>query len=143
MRGTKFKDSITPEKRIYVVVANKVDISPNLAIEQPMGRQVAQACHAVSVVRHKIDHGKKAKEFKAITTIVLAARDSQELNHIANLMEKEEIPFEVFYDDNTEAYGPEVKVFTALASHPVEPIDLRGITDYLPLWGSDRHFGKR
>jgi hypothetical protein len=147
------------EKRIYVVVADTVSIPlptvtatpPNdqfprvgdywKVIKQPLGRQIAQAAHVTSKVRFAMEHGpgRKSKEFKAITTIVLAARDSHELAHLYKLLEAEEIPFEEFQDDNSEAYGPNVKIRTAIATHPVEPVDVQGILDYLPLWGSGRH----
>lgn len=139
------------EKRIYVVVAAKVYGSTEVL--QPPGRQVAQACHAVSLMRvmmalrmplPRMSRGPRKGQVdtspatEPITTIVLQARDSNELSHIRFLLTAEDIPFEVFSDTNEEyGRGPagELReVYTALATYPVEKVDVVGILDYLPLW---------
>jgi hypothetical protein len=150
------------EKRIYVVVADTVttlhqkidgDVSSVdvKVVSQPFGRQSAQACHAVSLMRmkrviestvarrHKGGPGNYDHLLEPITTIILSARDSQELAHIHALLMHEEIPFETFMDTNDEAYGKGMSVQTVIATYPVEPVDVQGILDYLPLWGSSRH----
>lgn len=72
--------------------------------------------------------------FEPITTIVLSCRDSKELAHIANLLEKAKIGYEVFYDTDQPDYGDSTyKVPTALCTHPTVGDYLTGITDYLPL----------
>jgi hypothetical protein len=133
------------EPRIYVVVAAEVTGASG-PVAQPPGRQVAQACHAVSLMRVKRAMDMPLAKIKGkvdispaiepITTIVLQARDGKELLHLMFLMDKEEIPYEVFRDTNSE-YGDERhEVPTAFATYPLEPSAIMGILDYLPLWGS-------
>jgi hypothetical protein len=120
-------------------------------IVQPAGRMAAQAAHAVSQVRvamvemkvrEAIQKGHFSRrqtvqlvqdiQFHPITTIVLAARDSFELNHVLNLLYTARISVEEFADTNPEAYGPG-DVTTAVATWPVQPNEVLGILDYLPL----------
>lgn len=122
-------------------------------IEQVPGRAVAQGEHAVSKVRHMMLReeihratavaaknnrkevwylGQKLMYFP-ITTINLLARDSYELYHVRGLLNAAGIKYQVFLDENPPVYG-EGKVFTAIATHPVSPDEVAGITDYLPLW---------
>lgn len=123
---------------------------------QPAGRIVAQHGHAVSMVRERmlkeeilrfLNQSGKQKgnlsrvmsmchtDFEPITTIVLGARDSFELNHVFNLLDLAKIPTYAFYDSNQQDYGdPEWKVMTAIATEPVTPDEVVGILDYLPLW---------
>jgi hypothetical protein len=128
--------SLVEEKRIYVVVAATVQTSRG-NIVQPAGRQIAQACHVVS----KLRHGQKPTNgylsgfsdgFESITTIVLQARDSAELYHIRFLLVKNNTPITSFFDTN-EVYGPQ-EVETAVAAF-MAPLEAIGTTDYLPLWG--------
>jgi hypothetical protein len=125
-------------------------------ILQPAGRCAAQVGHVVSKVRvamikqyirNSINRSdrlllkklRKADQMfwetacEPYTTIVLAARDSFELNHVYNLLLESGIPVYDFLDENPEAYGPG-QVRTAVATVPVEPIAVDGILDYLPLW---------
>jgi len=142
--------------RIYVVVAATVQnpihtteegllrLAPgSKTIVQPLGRQVAQVAHVVSKVRVKMSFDNvytKTKSGKLqnidqawepITTIVLQCRDSLELGHVYDLLAESDIKTEIFLDTNPE-YGPG-EVPTAIATWPVEPEDVVGITDYLPL----------
>jgi len=169
--------SIYDGKRIYCVVADTVQThldttgligrdnmyppkqtirrtEETRSVQQPAGRLIAQAAHAVSKVRHnmlkaeyvraqQLAYQNKSNEvwmqfqklhFQPVTTIVLSARDSFELYHIKNLLKNSQIRYETFFDDNDEAYGVNQKVFTALATEPVDPVDVQGILDYLHLW---------
>jgi len=126
------------------------------SIRQPAGRCAAQVGHVVSKMRvamvkqyirkdiAKSDRlllnklGRSAlmfweSECEPYTTIVLAARDSFELNHVYNLLQNAGIAVYDFEDENFEAYGPG-KVRTAIATVPVDPALIEGILDYLPLW---------
>jgi hypothetical protein len=123
-------------------------------INQVAGRLMAQGEHAVSMVRHMLLRaslqdmllaGVKSKNMKAlnfftascfwpITTINLAVRDSFELFHIRRLLINAGIRWETFTDTNPDVYGDDGGVVTALATWPVEPDAMLGITDYLPLW---------
>lgn len=152
---------MTEEKRIYCVVAQTVQVplipqvlEQTKSISQPPGRLAAQVGHAVSILREemfkkqlltRIKKGKKkysvtlkkelSKEFKPITTIVLGARDSFELNHVLNLLLIVGIETHPFYDTDQPDYGnPDLKVMTAIATEPVTKEDVIGILDYLPLW---------
>jgi len=169
--------SIYDGKRIYCVVADTVQTHLDTTgligcdnkwppkqtirrteftrnVQQPAGRLIAQAAHAVSKVRHnmlkeeyiraqKLAYKNKSNEvwmrfqklhFQPVTTIVLAARDSMELYHVKNLLKNAQVPYQTFFDDNDEAYGVDQKVMTALATEPVDPVDVQGILDYLHLW---------
>jgi len=156
-------------KRIYCVVADTVQhpidastygtgttyrrAEESRNIEQPAGRIVAQAAHAVSKARfgmlkdeivraHQTAQKTKSKQvwylgneirFWPITTIILSARDSFELLHVQGLLTTAGIKWYSFYDENAEAYGAG-SVQTAFATAPVEPGKTVGVLDYLPLW---------
>lgn len=124
---------LTEEKRIYVVVAETVDTS-NGVVVQPCGRIAAQCAHVVSKMRAVVDAG-----WCPITTIVLAARDSAEMEHVLHLINKDDDTETVtFHDTNSDVYGPG-EVLTAICTLPIEPWKLAGITDYLPLWEHGRN----
>ena len=140
-------------KRIYVVVAETVDtpLTETTVVQIP-GRMAAQAVHAASrmrMYRLLIEGSKLFKRNKgdyadveaamtdlageAITTIILSARDSRELEHVRRLLAKAKIKYATFEDTNDAVYGPGA-VVTALATVPVLPNKVNGILDYLPLW---------
>jgi hypothetical protein len=131
------------EKRIYVVIPATVQVPAPAGVGysgkvmhvlQPMGRQIAQACHAVSMLRHENPPEKHCHEFQPITTIILQARDSRELMHnFATLVKKRLYPV-LFSDENEAAYG-KFNPITAMAVL-AEPKQIVDILDYLPLWGS-------
>jgi hypothetical protein len=137
------------EKRIYVIVAATIQVPvvpgshkpPLRTVFQPHGRQIAQACHVVSLLRHAqkpmnfhLDAVLSASnKFEPITTIILQARDSAEMGHTFSLLHRKRLNPVVFSDENPE-YGPgpwptAIAVFAA-------PDQIRGAIDYLPLWGA-------
>lgn len=131
---------LTEEKRIYVVVAETVDTS-NGVIVQPCGRIAAQCAHVVSRARLELAEKTGSYDWEPITTIVLAARDTAEMEHIHHLIHKDEdedVQGIAFYDTNSDVYGPG-EVLTAICTLPIEPWKLAGITDYLPLWKHGRN----
>lgn len=89
------------EKRIYVVVAATVQtIRGNIV--QPLGRQIAQACHVVSKLRQKqkptnFPVEEQTSGFESITTIILQGRDSAELRQIVYLLSEHDITPEAFF----------------------------------------------
>lgn len=120
-------------------------------VVQPAGRLIAQAAHVVSKMRMAVladtlyktaKAGKKnpltweeTTAFTPITTIVLAARDSFELNHVLDLLTHANVSVHTFHDFNQPDYGDVTReVMTAIATEPVEPGQVVGILDYLPLW---------
>ena len=123
------------EKRIYSVSPIMIDPGENRPwVLQPYGRQSAQHAHAVGVVWWRM--GKAGLDRVPITTILLQCRDSKELCHIFRLLAKANIQKEAFFDRSEEAYGAGTPpIFTALATHPIEPCKVAGIMDYLPLLG--------
>lgn len=149
------------EKRIYVIVAGTIQVasdwfvhngekkprlfSPPKTIIQPIGRQAAQACHAVTKLRFagtplaltEINHDagtiEYRREFTPITTIILQARDSAELGHVFYLLFRKKLNPVMFSDNNSE-YGPGSWP-TAIAVFAT-PKQVKGALDYLPLWGS-------
>lgn len=140
------------EKRIYVVVAQRVEAEPGLVV-QPDGRQMAQVGHVLRRLGMVMSfngmlrfNGKKltremvilGTQYQDTTTIVLSCRDSWELAHVESLLVKGKVEHVFFEDTNTAAYGASA-VITALATFPVSREEIEGILDYLPLWGSERH----
>ncbi len=132
-------------ERIYVVLPAFVTGEDNQEVEQPAGRLIAQACHVTSKLRHEygmttaVVPTRKADRVTIpvhheITTIVLHARDSNELTHVFNLLVFKNYKPVLFYDSNKAAYGS-ARPATALAVF-MKPADTIGILDYLPLWGS-------
>ena len=128
------------EARIYAVVAGTVKV-PRGVVVQPAGRQIAQVAHVVSKLRHSWLLNANAhliyeNAFCPVTTIVLQARDSAELKHIYdNLQRRKSLSPVYFTDTNDAVYGPGIEVKTAVAVHATQKQVLR-ILDYLPLWGS-------
>lgn len=122
------------ENRIYVVVAATVRIPPDKTVVQPAGRQIAQACHVVSKLR--AEQGPCSKRFEPITTVVLQARDFDEMYHVYKLLYKADLRPVYFFDTNPEAYGPGVGASTAIAAYATKK-QVVGILDYLPLWGAE------
>jgi hypothetical protein len=126
------------EQRIYAVIAGTVQIpASRRSVIQPPGRQIAQACHAVSKLRFDscselVPH---PGYFTPVTTIILQARDSAELSHVQTLLLKKKLTLDVFFDTNDSAYGPDVSVATALAVFATKK-QIENILDYLPLWGA-------
>ena len=143
------------EKRIYCVVAHTVQVLeyepgrtfPMMnvpSIVQPSGRQIAQACHAVSLLRLKMTQGIDRKirsiteQTAPITTIILQARDTLELIHVQSLLNEKRIFNYAFYDHGNPDYGSiDMHVFTALATEPIDADQACTILDYLPLWGAE------
>jgi hypothetical protein len=54
--------------------------------------------------------------------------------HVKELLINAQIPYQSFHDENDEAYGEDQKILTAIATEPVDPVDVQGILDYLHLW---------
>ena len=148
---------MTDARRIYVVLPRYVEVPtrtythsghvyPNHAcgftwVDQPLGRQAAQACHVSAKLRHErgmttqsIAEGDLVPVYEEITTIILACRDSREMMHIYQLLSKHKLFASLFSDLNPEAYGSEFRPITALAVRAI-PSQVVGILDYLPLWG--------
>ena len=127
------------EKRIYAIVAASIE-GQNGKVAQPLGRQVAQVAHVVSKLRFA-EAARPIREeeqityrlFEPITTIVLQARDTAELQHVWDLLRKKKIPPTTFADNNPE-YGLG-NYITAICTPPVFKAQVEGILDYLPLWG--------
>jgi hypothetical protein len=131
------------EQRIYVAVAGTIQVPvasikhndrwlPNLqkglkTVIQPAGRQIAQACHVVSKLRHNTS----LTDFVPITTIILQARDSNEMLHVYRLLVKRKLNPVIFSDDNPE-YGPGSWPTAVAVFSTKKQVD--GILDYLPLW---------
>jgi peptidyl-tRNA hydrolase len=148
------------EKRIYVVVAETVD-TPSGVVNQSCGRMAAQCAHVVSKMQvHRITSLDSQKgrvrlaleaiaslvqiltslklksphKLKPCTTIVLAVRDSRELNHIEALLAKFGHEHFTFVDSNPGVYGDGVEISTAVCTLPVYAIDMTLILGYLHCW---------
>jgi|SRR5208282_3907877 len=127
-------------------------VADTRSVIQVPGRIAAQVGHAVSRMRYNelareieattikalTKHSKRrlpmCPPFEPITTIVLGARDSFELEHVYGLLrDVAGILAYKFNDTNFDVYG-DGEVTTAFATVPVEPALVVGILDYLPLW---------
>jgi hypothetical protein len=125
--------------RLYVVLPARVEVRDRRIVEQPAGRQIAQACHVVSKLR--LGYAQRQHAFcqshiwaDPVTTIILQARDQKEMMHgYILLVEKNFLPT-LFADENPEVYG-DIKPITAMAVLAT-PKYVEGILDYLPLWGA-------
>lgn len=145
--------SILPENldvvgaRIYVVVAETLTYDRKgkpASYKMETGRQMAQACHAVSALKlYYCERQSRDQKLRSnviqlmerpITTIVLKARNSEEIKHVCFLAEKENILHFCFRDDNAAVYGTEESIPSAVAIGPIYPSQAFGVTDYLPLW---------
>ena len=111
--------------------------------QQEDGRLGAQVGHAVSklklsyLMHHKLEDQPEVANWlmnNGVTSIVLEARDSEELRHIARLLVKNNVHFAWFHDTNKPVYGTNLEVLTAVSIGPVFDWMVDGITDYLYLW---------
>lgn len=107
------------------------------------GRIAAQVGHSVSKLKlaYALIHPGRLERLiiTPITSIVLGARDSEELEHIMYLCEVSGLLASKFYDENEDLYGTGIKVLTAISIGPIKQQHLVGITDYLPLWNDRRN----
>jgi peptidyl-tRNA hydrolase len=136
--------------RIVVVLAETLQYTTVVGEEtykMETGRQMAQACHAVSALKllyieQAFIHGIESHPMRLIvelmenpiTTITLKARDTKELLHINKLAEDKGYLHFLFSDDNPPVYGTTERIPTAIAIGPLIPTQFIGLTDYLPLW---------
>ncbi len=137
---------------VHIIDANHIlrtRTAETRTIVQVPGRLAAQVAHVVSKMRyselvHEVEALMKLSKnrkrvlpippFEPITTIILGARDSFELEHVYNLLrDVADIWTYKFDDTNPEVYG-EGEVITAIATVPVLRQQVLGILDYLPLW---------
>lgn len=141
-----------PSTVTVTVVAEKVQafLGPEAkVIKMESGRMAAQVGHAVSklkllyleqLVRLNPQYTNMYMSNLAetpITSIILKARDQNELYHIGQLCEDKCIPYTYFSDKNKQFYGTFEDICTAISIGPISKDKLRGITDYLPLWKDD------
>lgn len=156
-RGTvRIDHSVLPEvlhyidgTRIVVAVAKVLNYRKDnqpVTYKMEPGRQMAQACHAVSGLKlryceaHAMNDDHKLRKLvvqlmeSPITTIVLQARDTNEIIQLACLAEEKGLLSFCFYDDNALVYGTTERIPTAIAIGPVNPMQLLGVSSYLPLW---------
>jgi hypothetical protein len=125
------------DERIYVIVPQTVQVMhhyPSILGETPYevesmpmvhGRLIAQGVHVGRMLGywmnlHNVD-------YKEITTIVLAVRNSKELAKVSREIQAVvnslpfTVPYEEFHDTNSEFYGTEEKVHTITAVGPLSP----------------------
>ena len=130
------------KRKIYAIVAATIQVPlyantyrvGKRSVLQPVGRQIAQACHVVSKVRHRMSIGRSVREvFQQPAIIVLQARDSAELVHVYHLLVCKGLS-PVHFDDSNPEYGPgEHETAVGVICLPKKTF---GTIDYLPLWGS-------
>ncbi len=135
--------------RIVVAVAKTLIYSKDgqpASYKMEPGRQIAQACHAVSALKlrfcemqdapgaHDLRKHVVTVMENPITTIVLQARDTKEIIHLAAMCEDKGLLHFCFADDNEDVYGTTERIPSAIAIGPVDAKYLLGVTDYLPLW---------
>ena len=156
---------MSEEKRIYVVLPKTVraktidmqfiggswfDFGYEKDIEQVAGRQIAQACHVVSKLRHELlqanageTHNKIGcaamsqflqQDFEPVTTIILECRNSKELKHLFTALTGDGKQPTLFQDENPAVYG-HTKPITALAVYALSS-EVENTLGYLPLWGA-------
>jgi hypothetical protein len=140
---------VSNEKRIYVVVAETVDTPGMGTVVQVPGRMAAQGGHALGRMKmYRVAEAALKRKVRGIddfyflekianekiTTIWKSCRDSRELAHIALNWNRVLVGYYDFQDENDEVYGVGCHPTTAIASVPVDPDKVEGVSDYLPLW---------
>jgi hypothetical protein len=128
------KIEVNEEKRIYVVVPVTVTGQKGV-VKQPLGRQAAQAVHVVSKMR-VLREAKDLQTWLPITTIILAARDQKETEHVWTLLKRRNIDVTHFADSNPD-YGV-MHLVTAICTEPIYKKGAEGVLDYLPLWPGEQ-----
>jgi hypothetical protein len=126
------------EKRTYTVIPATVQVMDK-SIRQPLGRQAQQGQHVMGrYMWIQGFHAGPLGKWVPTTGITLACRDSKELGHVLYLLTRANIEYEIFMDDNAEAYGPGIRLITAICTEPVYKDQVTGILDYLPLWPGEQ-----
>lgn len=110
------------------------------------GRAIAQAGHAVSKLKLSyviwLSQGAPDKAYgfalevlnQPITSIIVKARDTNELYHIKELARQKGLHIVDFQDDNPGFYKTHRTITTAISIGPHHAHEFYGVTDYLPLW---------
>jgi len=108
--------TMSPEKRIYVIVPRFVKTNDNTKLEMSCGRIMAQVCHVVSKLKLRL----KCNPDESFTTVVLAVEDDIELGWIEDKLieygkNRNQFTYESFFDDGEDFYGDKFKYLTGLA----------------------------
>lgn len=101
------------EKRIYVVLASTLDLPSGDKREMSCGRNIAQACHAVSKLKLKLGLNWQDEH----TTVVLKVADTKALLKVLDKIHASKVEYEVFRDTNWEVYGTEFSLLTAVVCY--------------------------
>jgi len=151
------------EKRIYILVPETVqilvpeqyDFSDHAAwlrdqtynyfpeyletIQMESGRLMAQAFH----VGRKIERSYSYKKYEEITAIVLAVRNTKELEKVGNEISGSirrtstlncNFQYEEFWDHNPEFYGTEERIHTITAFGPTTQEQMESFIGHLNLY---------
>lgn len=138
------KEEFLSENRIYAIVTSTVKTNLKGVIEMEKGRMAAQACHVVSRLKlfnvftcppKERAEWLKAYTLESVTTIILQARDQNELEHVVKLAIAKGLNTVRFSDKNKDFYMSNEEVLTAIAIGPTSKLAVNGICDYLPLFG--------
>jgi hypothetical protein len=129
------------EKRFYVVVPEKVTSYTKHTVNMEPGRLIAQAFH----LGRKYEAEKNDLPYEEITTIVLSARNSRELDMVQERLidyrsglfnHGEAFTVHEFKDTNKPLYKSQRKVKTIICTSPVLKTDVDGAIGHLELYGN-------
>jgi hypothetical protein len=116
-------------RKLCIVVAREVQ-TEHSTVRQPMGRLAAQSAHVARAAHDKFDLAGEN-----ITTIVLEARNSDELYHIMEVLTANDQDYVLYADSNPVEYQTNKDVVTALAVEPFDDVLHPNALWYLPLLG--------
>jgi peptidyl-tRNA hydrolase len=123
------------EKRFYVIVPEKVARGDEGTHRMEPGRLIAQGFHLGCVVaRARLSLGVNDAD---ITTIVLGARNSKEMDKLLGALRMDGVHFAKvawYKDHNPEVYETEERVLTAICLGPVEKSKVDHLIGHLELY---------
>lgn len=128
IEGTR--NIVQPGGRLGAQIGHVSNIIGVMALKQYLAHELSKP-GAYKRIRKTVDFWEY--EPQPITRIVKIARDSFELNHVYNLLQKAGVKTYFFMDSNIGAYGPG-EVMTVVGTEAISKEDAIGLIDYLPLW---------
>jgi peptidyl-tRNA hydrolase len=137
MATKKRSKKVAPEKRIYVIVPQTVQITKGRAphtetfsVRMEPGRLMAQVGH---VVQSMVAHSPNEDFQSSITKIVLSVRNSRELGKVHDELASL-VGVWSFEDENPPFYGTGNGVQTVVCTGPVHPSDVDSAIGHLELY---------
>lgn len=131
---------VVEDKRFYVIVPETVQ-TELVSKQMEVGRLMAQLMHMGRAVERR--RASANLPYEDVTTIILAARNTKELNKVHSELEivrqvpgsnVPAFPLSIYRDHNPLVYQTPERVLTALCVGPIEKSVVDGVIGHLELY---------